>query len=235
MMEERIAGLNRQMAGMSPMEVMRVMALEFPGRITFATSFGAEDQVIMHMLSQAASAIRVFTLDTGRLFQETYDLMSITRVKYGIPIEVYFPDAATVEEMVNQDGINLFYDSIENRKLCCHVRKIIPLKRALANTDAWISGLRRQQSVTRQEVEMVEWDASLEMIKINPLVDWTEQMVWDYLLNHKVPVNELHAKGFPSIGCQPCTRAVAPGEDVRAGRWWWELPGSKECGLHKKP
>lgn len=232
-MREKAEQLNEKLKDLSPPGMLAALADLYPGRVTFATSLGAEDQVIIHMLSEAARSIRVFTLDTGRLFQETYDLLDVTRAKYGIPIEVYFPDAAEVEQMVNNSGINLFYESIENRKRCCGVRKLNPLKRALTGMEVWISGLRREQSVTRQEAGLVEWDAAQGLIKVNPLMDWSEKNVNDYLREHKVPVNPLHAKGFPSIGCQPCTRAVGPGEDIRAGRWWWELPQFRECGLHK--
>jgi len=178
--------------------------------------------------------MKIFTLDTGRLFQETYDLLDITRRKYNLPIEISFPDAMDVEEMVNTRGINLFYDSIENRKLCCFIRKTEPLARALQGMDAWICGLRRDQSVTRQQVKIVEWDSIQKKIKVNPLANWSQEEVWRYIHDHKIPYNTLHDKGFPSIGCLPCTRAVLPGEDIRAGRWWWESPENRECGLHQK-
>jgi phosphoadenosine phosphosulfate reductase len=173
-------------------------------------------------------------LDTGRLFPETYDLIERTSNKYGINLSVYFPDSEQVEAMVNTKGINLFYHRVENRKECCGVRKIQPLKRAFKELNAWICGLRREQSVTRTDMQIVEWDENNGLIKINPLINWTEEEVWNYARENKVPYNVLHDKGFPSIGCQPCTRAIEPGEDVRAGRWWWENPESKECGLHKR-
>jgi phosphoadenosine phosphosulfate reductase len=178
--------------------------------------------------------MKIVTLDTGRLFQETYDLLDITRKKYGLPIEVSFPDAVDVEEMVNKHGINLFYDSIEKRKLCCFIRKTEPLTSALTGMDAWICGLRRDQSVTRQKISIVEWDDIQKKIKVNPLADWGLEQVWDYIHENKIPYNTLHDKGFPSIGCLPCTRAVLQGEDIRAGRWWWESPENRECGLHQK-
>jgi phosphoadenosine phosphosulfate reductase len=176
----------------------------------------------------------VFTLDTGRLFQETYDLIDLTEKRYKVKIKVFFPDPVQVEEMVNSRGVNLFFESMENRKLCCHIRKIEPLKRALMPLDAWISGIRRKQAVTRKKVSLVEWDELNRIYKINPLADWTEDELWDYIRANNIPYNALHDKGFPSIGCMPCTRAIEPGEDVRAGRWWWELPEFRECGLHKR-
>jgi phosphoadenosine phosphosulfate reductase len=184
------------------------------------------------MLQASDRNTKVFTLDTGRLFPETYELIEKTNRKYGIKIEVYFPDYRRVEEMVRTKGINLFYESVENRKLCCHIRKIEPLKRAFENLEVWICGLRKDQSVTRFFTQAVEWDETNGLIKINPLINWTEKMVWDYIRQHEVPYNTLHDKGFPSIGCQPCTRAVNKGEDIRSGRWWWEMPEQKECGLH---
>jgi phosphoadenosine phosphosulfate reductase len=171
-------------------------------------------------------------LDTGRLPQETYDVIEETREKYNIEIKVMFPDLKQVEQMVNENGPNLFYESIENRKLCCRIRKVEPLKRALSELDAWICGLRAEQSPTRQKLDKVEWDENFNLIKINPLADWTQNQVWQYIKENNVPYNELHDKGYPSIGCAPCTRPIEPGENIRAGRWWWENPEHKECGLH---
>jgi len=199
--------------------------------IVFASSLGAEDQVIFDMISRLGLDIPVFTLDTGRLFQETYDLIYATEKKYDKKIEVFFPNHEAVEEMVNSDGINLFYKSAELRKKCCHVRKLEPLSRALKPYRAWICGLRRDQAATRSEVKVIELDGN-GRIKINPLIDWTEEDVWDYIKKYDVPYNKLHDQGFLSIGCACCTRAVAPGEHVRSGRWWWEDPEQKECGLH---
>jgi phosphoadenosine phosphosulfate reductase len=233
-MKEKVDGLNRQFIDSTAEEALSWFVTEFNGRIAFSTSLGAEDQVIMHMLATVKKPVKIFTLDTGRLFQETYDTLDITQKKYGMTIGVYFPDAAMVEEMVRTKGINLFYDSIENRRLCCQIRKIEPLKRALQGMEVWVTGLRKEQSVTRSEAAMIEWDAGLEIIKINPLIHWDSERLWQYLRDNMIPVNELHAQGYPSIGCMPCTRAVEPGEDVRAGRWWWELAQYKECGLHKK-
>lgn len=214
--------------------VLRYFIHEFKGNIGFSTSLGAEDQVITQMIAGIDPDVYIFTLDTGRMFPETYDLLEITRLRYKVQIKVFFPERNTVEEMVNRKGINLFYESIENRRLCCHIRKIEPLSRALENIDIWISGLRREQSVTREDLALVEWDDTLQKIKLNPLIDWKSEDLWEYIRQNDIPYNPLHDKGFPSIGCQPCTRAIDPGEDIRAGRWWWENPEMKECGLHKK-
>ena len=215
-------------------EVLEFFLNEHRGRIAFATSLGLEDQVITDMISRINKDVRIFTLDTGRLFPESYDLLDLTSKRYHLDIEVYFPDSSRVEQMVRSRGINLFYESVENRKLCCHIRKIEPLRRALANSDVWMSGLRREQSVTRQNGSLVEFDELNKKIKVNPLIDWSLDDVRDYIREHKVPYNKLHDQGFPSIGCLPCTRAVEEGEDIRSGRWWWEDPAYKECGLHKR-
>jgi phosphoadenosine phosphosulfate reductase len=203
-------------------------------RIALATSFGAEDQVLTDMVVRANPAARIFTLDTGRLFQETYDTMQRSMERYHIGYEVCAPEAADIAALIAKDGPNLFYLSVENRKACCNVRKMKPLRKELGTVDAWICGLRRDQSVTRTEVELVSWDAEFGIYKICPLFDWSEQQVWDYIKKNDVPYNPLHDQGFPSIGCAPCTRAVLPGEDIRSGRWWWESPEHKECGLHIK-
>ena len=226
--------LNAQFTGLSSGEIIEKALGLFGNKITFATSLGAEDQVITFMISKTDKNANIITLDTGRVFPETYDLLHRTINRYGINIKSFYPDTQQVEEMVNTKGINLFYESIENRKLCCHVRKIVPLRRALTGMDAWITGLRREQSVTRTDLKIVEWDAANGLIKINPLLEWSESQVWEYIKQHDIPYNKLHDQGFPSIGCQPCTRAIEKGEDLRAGRWWWEMPDSKECGLHGK-
>ena len=214
-------------------EILTFFLNKFKGKIALASSLGAEDQVLTKKMIEISPDSKIFTLDTGRLFPETYDLIAKTNEKYNINIEVYFPDASKVEEMVNTKGINLFYHSIENRKLCCGIRKVEPLKRAFKGLDVWICGLRKDQSITRFYTKLVEWDDSNNLIKINPLLNWTENQVWDYIKETDIPYNELHDKGFPSIGCQPCTRAIKEGEDIRAGRWWWEQAEQKECGLHK--
>ena len=210
-------------------------ALErFRPRIALASSFGAEDVVLIDLLMELDPRARVFTLDTGRLHSETYALAQALRDRYGLAIEVYFPRTEAVEAMVRAHGVNLFYASVENRKLCCGVRKVEPLDRALEGLDAWITGLRREQAVTRGRVRKVEIDADHGgIVKLNPLADWSWDRVWGYIRDRAVPYNALHDAGFPSIGCAPCTRAVRPGEDLRAGRWWWEQDAAaKECGLH---
>ncbi|MEO9321386.1 MAG: phosphoadenylyl-sulfate reductase [Nitrososphaera sp.] len=209
----------------------------FSPKISFASSFGAEDVAIIDMMCKAdKQKTRVFTLETGRLNQETYDLIDDVRARYGIQVEVFFPDQKQVEEMVRMKGMNLMYESVENRKFCCNVRKVIPLNRALAGLDAWITGIRRDQVSTRAAARKVESDPVHNgIIKVNPLADWTSSMVWDYIKKNDIPYNKLHEKGYPSIGCEPCTRPVVPGEDERAGRWWWENAAHKECGLHFDP
>jgi phosphoadenosine phosphosulfate reductase len=233
-MLEIIDGWNERFKKSGPAEILDFFCHRYPSRMAFSTSLGVEDQVITDVLSKTGFPVKVFTLDTGRLFPETYDLIDKTSLHYGIRIDVFFPDREIIENMVKEKGVNLFYQSIENRKLCCHYRKIEPLNRALSGMDAWITGIRRDQSLSRFNTKLVEWDESYGLIKINPLCNWTEKMVWDYIHQHNVPHNTLHDKGFPSIGCQPCTRAVTPGDDPRSGRWWWEEHGPKECGLHEK-
>lgn len=226
--------LNEKLKNSSPTEILEFAAQEFKSKIRFASSMGVEDQVITHIIAKEKIPVEIFTLDTGRMFHETYELIEKTEARYDITIKIYFPDATEVEDMVNAKGINLFYKSIENRKMCCGIRKIKPLKRALEGMNAWVTGLRREQSPTRNDMQVVEWDEANQLIKINPLLEWTEQQTWDFVNQHKIPYNALHDKGFPSIGCQPCTRAIQPGEDIRSGRWWWENPDTKECGLHLK-
>ena len=221
--------------GDAPAEAVLADAVaRFPGCVAFASSLGAEDQVLTHMIAEAGLDIPIFTLDTGRLFPETYDLIDRTARHYGLRISTFFPAAAEVEKMVDKDGVNLFRDSIEARHRCCEVRKIMPLRRAQLELDAWICGLRSGQGMTRQTVDVAEWDQLADMVKINPLAAWDEARVWEYIHAHDVPYNPLHDQGYPSIGCAPCTRAVAEGEDWRAGRWWWELPEHRECGLHDR-
>jgi phosphoadenosine phosphosulfate reductase len=206
-------------------------------RIGLASSFGAEDLVLIDMMVKInKEKTKVFTLDTGRLNQETYDVMDEIRRKYGIQIIVYFPEQNEVEQMVRIKGMNLMYESVENRKLCCEIRKVHPLNRALDNLDGWITGLRREQTTMRSDVKKIEIDYSHgNIVKVNPLADWTHEMVWDYIHKNNVPYNKLHDIGYPSIGCEPCTRAVTPNEDPRSGRWWWENAAHKECGLHWDP
>lgn len=232
--EERIEMLNAALQNANAPKALELVIKEFGDKIVFASSLGAEDQVITEMIAGIDKSVQIFTLDTGRLFPETYETLERTTSRYGMPIEVFFPNAEHIEGMVRSRGINLFYETVENRKMCCHIRKIEPLTRAFAGKEAWICGLRREQSVTRQDMKMVEWDEQNKLVKINPLIDWSEEQVWDYIKEKNIPYNKLHDQGFPSIGCQPCTRAIESGEDVRAGRWWWESPQNKECGLHKK-
>ena len=228
-----VKGLNERFAHSSPEEMLWYFLDLLGNRIALSSSLSIEDQTLTCMLRRIDPRVRVFTLDTGRLFPETYSLIDKTSQQYG-RMEVFFPDCAKVQEMVNTAGVNLFYESIEKRKQCCHVRKLEPLHRAFAGLDAWICGLRREQSVTRHDMQMVEWDESNALLKLNPLINWTEVQVWQYIRQHNVPYNVLHDRHYPSIGCQPCTRAVAADEDIRAGRWWWESPDHKECGLHKR-
>lgn len=233
-MRERALVLNEEFKGKDALQVLTWFLKEYKGRIALSSSMGAEDQVLTDMVMRIDPEVKIFTLDTGRLFYETYELIERTSLRYKKNIEIYFPSPAEVERMVTEKGINLFYQSIENRKECCRIRKIEPLKRAFKGLEVWICGLRRNQSATRTENQMVEWDEANGLIKLNPLIDWSEQDVWEYIKANGVPYNPLHDKGFPSIGCQPCTRAIEPGEDVRAGRWWWENPETKECGLHNR-
>lgn len=206
----------------------------FGDRLALASSMGAEDQVLTDLIARHWPQVEIFTLDTGRLFPETLDLIQTTSEHYGKAIRVYAPDHESVEQMVGEHGVNLFRRSVELRKQCCAVRKVEPLLRALKGVDAWITGLRSGQAATRGAVDAVEWDAAHGKVKINPLHKWDEEQVWTYIREHRVPYNPLHDRGFPSIGCAPCTRAIRPGEDVRAGRWWWEAPEHRECGLHRR-
>ena len=200
----------------------------------FANSLGAEDMVLTDLILKHKLPITVFSLDTGRLPAETYDLMATVDRHYGLKLKIYFPLAEEVESFVRRHGINAFYESVTLRKACCYARKVEPLKRALAGKRAWITGLRAQQAATRSSLPVQEYDEGNGLEKFNPLADWSEKEIWTYLKQHGVPWNALHDKFYPSIGCAPCTRAITPGEDVRAGRWWWESPESKECGLHVK-
>jgi len=231
-MEALLKTLQDESKGLDTQAFLAYIVGKFPGKIALATSLSVEDQVVADMLSKISDNPNVFTLDTGRLPQSTYDVIDQTREKYGFDIKITFPDTAEVEEMINNKGVNSFYKSVDNRKECCRIRKVTPLKKELAKLDAWITGLRKEQSVTRDILERVDIDAGNGLFKVNPLADWSETEVWDYIKENKIPYNTLHDKGYPSIGCEPCTRAIAEGEDVRAGRWWWETPEQKECGLH---
>jgi phosphoadenosine phosphosulfate reductase len=212
-------------------ETLIFLTKEYKDKVVFSTSFGQEDQVITDFIAKNNIDITIFTLDTGRLFQETYDVFHRTLKKYKKQIEVYFPEATAVENLLKAKGPNSFYESVENRKECCFIRKVVPLRKALAGNAVWITGLRAEQSENRNDLQLFEYDANFEIIKFNPLLKWSLQEVEDYLQEHSVPQNALHKKGFVSIGCAPCTRAILPDEDIRAGRWWWES-SHKECGLH---
>ena len=214
-------------------ETLSFLANEYKDKVVFSTSFGQEDQVITALIGQNDLPITIFTLDTGRLFQETYDVFHKTLKKYQIDIKTYFPETSAVEELLNQKGPNSFYESVENRKECCFIRKVAPLTKALKGSSIWITGLRAEQSENRNDLDLFEYDAHFDIIKFNPLLKWTLKEVEDYLEKNNVPQNTLHKKGFVSIGCAPCTRAITPDEDIRAGRWWWES-SHKECGLHQK-
>ena len=232
--KENIPALQAELDTASAEEILAFAAerLKAPA---FATSLGQEDQIITVLIAKAGLNIPIFTLDTGRLFPETYDLIATTEEQYGLKIKITFPEATDVEQMVAEEGINLFRKSIESRKRCCGVRKIAPLKKELSKSDGWICGLRREQSTTRTEMHAIEWDEGNGIPKFNPLINWTLADVQDYIKENSVPYNPLHDQGFISIGCACCTRAVKPGEDIRAGRWWWESPEQKECGLHFNP
>jgi phosphoadenosine phosphosulfate reductase len=206
-----------------------------PPNTVLASSFGVEDMVLIDLIATAGLPIGVITLDTGRLPGETYALIDRTRTRYGIDIETYYPDTAAIEAYTRTHGVNAFYSSIELRHACCGIRKVAPLARALAGRGGWVTGLRRAQSVTRDAVAYEEFDSAHGLRKFNPLADWSDDDVWTYVRAHDVPYNPLHDRGYPSIGCAPCTRAIEPGEDIRAGRWWWEQEDAKECGLHVSP
>jgi phosphoadenosine phosphosulfate reductase len=233
----RVDALNREYRGASAEAILTWAANAFPvERLAFACSFGLEDMAILEMLSRLPRVPRVFILDTGRLPQETYDVMDQAQRHYGLRVEVYCPRAESVEALVRRDGPNGFYDSLERRKACCAVRKVEPLARALRGADAWITGLRREQSPTRTGLQPFEWDeAHGGLLKIHPLLEWGYEQTREYVRSRGVPTHALHDQGYPSIGCAPCTRPVQPGEDLRAGRWWWEAPEHKECGLHVRP
>ena len=211
---------------------VKLVADLFPGQVVFSSSLGQEDQVITDTIFKNNLPVKIFTIDTGRLFPETYDLLDRTIARYKQPIHVYFPAAADVEEFVLNKGINSFYESVENRKSCCHIRKVKPLERALKGAKIWITGLRAGQSGNREHMPMIEWMEDRQLYKFNPLINWSYDEIMEYINEFNVPYNRLHDKGFFSIGCAPCTRAIQPGEDPRAGRWWWES-SQKECGLHE--
>ncbi|HEY5919356.1 MAG TPA: phosphoadenylyl-sulfate reductase [Chryseolinea sp.] len=224
--------LNKKIEESPLPEGLRLVSDLIPGSVVFSSSLGQEDQVLTDVIFKNDLPIKIFTIDTGRLFNETYELLDRTTARYKKNIQVYFPGAADVEEFVDTKGINSFYESVDNRKECCHIRKVKPLNRALKGAKVWITGLRAEQSNNRHDMPMIEWSEEKQLYKFNPLINWTYQQMLDYISQFNVPYNRLHDKGFISIGCMPCTRAVEPGEDARAGRWWWET-SQKECGLHE--
>lgn len=228
-----VQSLLAKTANFSIEETLSFLANEYKDKVVFSTSFGQEDQVITALIAKNNLPITVFTLDTGRLFQETYDVFHKTEKKYKVGIKTYFPETADVENLLNTKGPNSFYESVENRKECCFIRKVVPLTRALKGNEIWITGLRAEQSENRSDLSVFEYDAHFNIIKFNPLLKWSLEEVQKYIDNNNVPQNTLHKKGFVSIGCAPCTRAIAEGEDIRAGRWSWES-SHKECGLHQK-
>jgi phosphoadenosine phosphosulfate reductase len=233
-MNNLVSEINQQFEQSTTTEFLQFCNERFRNKIFFASSMGAEDQVLTDLLVGINKNFRIVTLDTGRLFPETLDLIQFTSERYKIKIEVLFPEYKEIEPMIHEKGINLFYDSVKNRLLCCDLRKNRPLNRIFPGMEAWITGIRRGQSINRKETLPAEWDDRNKLIKINPLVNWSEDEVWDFIKQNKVPYNVLHDKGFPSIGCAPCTRPIEKGEDIRNGRWWWENEEIKECGLHQK-
>jgi phosphoadenosine phosphosulfate reductase len=227
-----VSELLNELNGKEIAEQLKILASRFPGEVVFSTSFGLEDQAITYLIASNKIPVKVFTLDTGRIFPETYTTWSRTVEKYGLSISAYYPETFSVQEFVTAKGPNSFYESVENRKQCCHIRKVEPLQRALKGNKIWITGIRAEQSNNRHDMPMLEWDEVNQIIKFHPLLSWTWGQVKQYVSRNDVPYNPLHDKGFVSIGCAPCTRAIKPGEDFRAGRWWWEDNSKKECGLH---
>ena len=231
--DEKLAEINERLESASPQETLLWAHEKLGNDVALMSSFGLEDMALLDMFWRITPNARVMTLDTQRLPTETYTLFDQATARYGIKIEAFYPDMDDVREMVEERGYNLFYKGVDNRKLCCAVRKVEPLGRALESVDGWITGLRRDQGMERRGIDIVEWDAAHDAYKISPLANWTLDQVREYIAENSVPYNELHDRGFPSLGCAPCTRAVQPGEDIRAGRWWWESdPDAKECGLH---
>jgi phosphoadenosine phosphosulfate reductase len=231
--KELVDDMLSELKGKTIVEKLNFLTDNYPGKVIFTTSFGYEDQVITDIIFKNDIPVKVVTLDTGRLFEETYKVYRSTLERYGKSITAYFPPAKEVEKMLTEKGPFSFYESVENRKECCYIRKVIPLKRALEGMSVWITGLRSSQSENRSNLSEVEWDEGNKIVKFNPLLDWSPDQVKEYVKEHNVPYNVLHDRGFVSIGCEPCTRAIREGEDFRAGRWWWEHNTGKECGLHE--
>ena len=230
--QELVKSFNNEWINHSPDEILKILVGKFSGKMVFTTSFGYEDQVITDIIFKNDFPIEVVTLDTGRMFEETYKVLARTTEKYQKNIKVYYPDWRDVESLLNKKGPISFYESVENRKECCHIRKTRPLTRALGGFSCWITGLRASQSDSRNSLNLFEWDPGFEIIKYNPLLKWSLEEVKAYINKNQVPYNALHDRGFSSIGCEPCTRAIRPGESFRDGRWWWEQNSGKECGLH---
>ena len=231
-MKLEIDNLALQIKGKDPVEVLQYFAAQYPGLVTFSTSFGWEDQVVTDLIFKNNIPIEVFTLETGRLFPETYYVWNRTLEIYKQPIKAYLPQTESLQQLLQEKGPNSFYESVENRKNCCQIRKIEPLKRALQGKKIWVTGIRAEQSANRLDMSNLEWDEQNQLLKYHPIFDWSLDQVKAYVKEHNIVYNTLHDKGFPSIGCAPCTRAVNEGEDFRAGRWWWEDQSKKECGLH---
>lgn len=229
-----VSSLNKKFQGAKPEEILEYFINEYKQEAALSSSLGAEDQVLTDMIFKIDRSANIFTLDTGRLHPETYDVMDATNLKYNVKLNVFFPKSSDIEKLYQEQGINGHFESIKNRKNCCGIRKMEPLKRALSPLKVWFTGLRAAQSVTRTDMPIVEFDENFNVIKVNALINWSEDDVWDYIKANNVPYNKLHDQGFPSIGCAPCTRPVKAGEDIRSGRWWWENPEHKECGLHAK-
>jgi phosphoadenosine phosphosulfate reductase len=227
-----VSELLDELKGKEIAEQLKILASRFPNEVVFSTSFGLEDQAVTYLIASNKLPVKIFTLDTGRVFHETYSTWNRTIEKYGVTISAYYPDSISLQEFVSEKGPNSFYESVENRKQCCHIRKVEPLRRALKGNKIWITGIRSEQSNDRHDMPMLEWDETNQIIKFHPLLTWTWGQVKQYVSRNDVPYNPLHDKGFVSIGCAPCTRAIKPGEDFRAGRWWWEDNNKKECGLH---
>lgn len=229
---DRIIELNEKVQSDSIESNIENLTREYPGQVTFSTSFSFEDQLVTDIILKNNFPVKIFTLDTGRLFKETYSVWSATNERYNTHIKAYYPDHNLLEPFVEKNGPNSFYESVDQRKACCFVRKVEPLKRALKGNSVWITGIRAEHSPNRHDMQQVEWDESNQVIKYHPLLHWTTEEVKEYINKYNIPYNILHDRGFVSIGCEPCTRAIKPGEDFRAGRWWWEDNTKKECGLH---
>lgn len=230
--EIHIKDIEKLINGQSPENALATLAKYFSGQITFSTSLGYEDQVITHFIFSNNLPVEVFTLDTGRLFSETYSVLESTLQRYKKPIKTFYPQTSAIEKLVSEKGPNSFYISLNDRKECCNIRKVEPLKRALKGNKIWVTGIRAEQSGNRKDMPALEWDETNHVIKFHPIINWTLEEVTNYIAKHNIPYNVLHDRGFVSIGCAPCTRAIKSGEDFRAGRWWWEQNDKKECGLH---